>query len=99
MSEQSQLGPSDNATVMLDIGGDIGALIITTTVSMLLAEIEVSHVDADPPLIARTSQCASDGDRPGPSMRRSTQASRPGSTPCGDWTANPLTRYRSWAVK
>lgn len=48
MTEQSQLGPSDNASVMLDIGGDIGALIITTTASMLLAEIEVSHVDADP---------------------------------------------------
>jgi hypothetical protein len=47
-SEHSQLGPSENGTVMLDIGGNIGALIITTTVSMLLAEIEVSHVDADP---------------------------------------------------
>jgi hypothetical protein len=48
MSEQSQLGPSDNASVMLDIGGNIGALIITTTESMLLAEIEVSHNEADP---------------------------------------------------
>ena len=48
MTEQSQLGPSDNATVMLDIGGDLGALIITTAESLLLAEIEVSHADADP---------------------------------------------------
>src|ERR1700760_2160373 len=48
MSEQTQLGPSDNASVMLDIGGNIGALIITTAESMLLAEIEVSHTDADP---------------------------------------------------
>jgi hypothetical protein len=48
MTEQSQLGPSQNGTVLLDIGGDIGALIITTPASMLLAEIEVSHSEADP---------------------------------------------------
>ena len=48
MTEQSQLGPSQHGSVMLDIGGDIGALIITTSAEMLLAEIEVSHRDADP---------------------------------------------------
>jgi hypothetical protein len=48
MTEESQLGPSTNGSVMLDIGGNIGALIISTTESLLLAEIEVSHVDADP---------------------------------------------------
>ncbi len=47
-SEHAQLGPSENGTVMLDIGGDIGALIIVTPPSLLLAEIEVSHVEADP---------------------------------------------------
>jgi hypothetical protein len=43
--EAGQLGPSYDATVMIDIGGDVGALIITTDASMHLAEIEVSPVD------------------------------------------------------
>ena len=44
-AEQAQLGPSYDGTVLLDIGGDIGALIINTAASMHLAEIEVSPVD------------------------------------------------------
>ncbi len=45
MTEESQLGPSDDGTVVLDIGGDIGALIIYAPESMLRAEIEISPVD------------------------------------------------------
>lgn len=50
MTEQSQLGPSTDGTVVLDIGGDIGALILHTGPDLLLAEIEVSRVDGAPPL-------------------------------------------------
>lgn len=50
MTEQSQLGPSSDGTVMLDIGGDIGALILLTGPELLLAEIEISRVDGAPPL-------------------------------------------------
>ena len=46
MSETSQLGPSNDGTVMIDIGGDIGALVIMTDESLLLAEIEISPEDA-----------------------------------------------------
>jgi hypothetical protein len=42
MSEQSQLGPSQNGTVVLDIGGEIGALILLTGPDLLGAEIEIS---------------------------------------------------------
>ena len=45
MSEQSQIGASVDGTVMLDIGGDIGALIIMTPAEMLHVEIEVSPVE------------------------------------------------------
>jgi hypothetical protein len=44
-AETAQLGPSYDGTVMLDIGGDIGALIINTSADLHLAEIEVSPVD------------------------------------------------------
>ncbi|MGI8680022.1 MAG: phospholipase [Jatrophihabitans sp.] len=50
MTEQSQLGPSSDGTVMLDIGGEIGALILHTDAELLLAEIEVSRVDGEAPL-------------------------------------------------
>lgn len=50
MTEQSQLGPSTDGTVVLDIGGDIGALILHTGPDLLLAEIEISRVDGTPPL-------------------------------------------------
>ena len=43
--ESAQLGPSYDGTVMLDIGGDVGALIISTEPDLLLAEIEISPVD------------------------------------------------------
>jgi hypothetical protein len=42
MTEQSQLGPSRNGTVVLDIGGDIGALVLLTGPELLGAEIEIS---------------------------------------------------------
>ena len=42
-AETAQLGPSYDGTVMLDIGGDIGALIIHTGPDLHLAEIEVSR--------------------------------------------------------
>lgn len=42
MSEQSQLGPSMEGTVMLDIGADIGALVLHTSAAMAGAEIELS---------------------------------------------------------
>lgn len=45
MSEESQLGASGDGTVMLDIGGDIGALIIMTPAEMHRVEIELSPVD------------------------------------------------------
>ncbi len=35
---------------MLDIGGDIGALVLMTGPDLLLAEIEISRVDGQPPL-------------------------------------------------
>lgn len=42
MSEQSQLGPSEDGSVMLDIGGDIGALVLHTDAEMVKVEIEIS---------------------------------------------------------
>jgi len=42
MSEQNQLGPSRDGSVMLDIGGDIGALVLHTSAEMLGVEIEIS---------------------------------------------------------
>ncbi len=47
MDETSQLGPSYDGTVVLDIGGDIGALIIMTSPELHLAEIEVSPLEPD----------------------------------------------------
>ena len=45
--ERAQLGPSDNGSVVLDIGGDFGALILLAPESMLLDEIEISPVGRD----------------------------------------------------
>lgn len=45
MDETSQLGPSERGSVVLDIGGDIGALVLMTTPEMLGAEIEISRAD------------------------------------------------------
>lgn len=47
MSETTQLGPSSDGTVMLDIGGDIGALILMVPDTMHLAEIEISPIADD----------------------------------------------------
>lgn len=44
MTEESQLGPSDDGSVVLDIGGDVGALIIITPDAFAGSEIEVSPV-------------------------------------------------------
>ena len=38
-------GPSHQGSVMVDIGGDVGALIVHTPATLLGAEIELSHVD------------------------------------------------------
>ncbi len=48
MSEENQLGPSQDGSVMLDIGGDIGALILHTPAEMVGAEIEISPTGNDP---------------------------------------------------
>ncbi|PZS17704.1 MAG: phospholipase [Pseudonocardiales bacterium] len=47
MTEQSQLGPSYDGTVVLDIGGDIGALILHAPESLAGVEIEISPVVHD----------------------------------------------------
>lgn len=44
VTEANQLGPSYEGSVVLDIGGDIGALIIMAPQSMHHAEIELSRV-------------------------------------------------------
>lgn len=49
MSEQSQLGPSQDGTVLLDIGGDIGALVIHTPAALAGREIELSVVGSTMP--------------------------------------------------
>ncbi len=46
MSEQSQLGPSQDGSVLVDIGGDRGALVIIATEDLAGAEIEISAVDS-----------------------------------------------------
>lgn len=50
MTESGQLGPSDDASVLIDIGGDVGALIIQTGPELHLAEIEISRVDGAAPV-------------------------------------------------
>lgn len=49
MNEQDQLGPSQDGTVMLDIGGDVGALVLHAPPTMAGREIEISlAVDGSP---------------------------------------------------
>lgn len=43
-SEQAQLGPTQRGTVVLDIGGDVGSLMILTSAELAGAEIEISPV-------------------------------------------------------
>lgn len=42
MTSPEELGPSQDGTVVLDIGGDVGALVLLTGASLLGAEIEIS---------------------------------------------------------
>lgn len=46
-TEESQLGPSQDGTVMLDIGGDVGALVIQAPPAWLGLEIELSRAGTD----------------------------------------------------
>jgi hypothetical protein len=39
---ESPLGPTQDASVVLDVGGDVGALVLYTPASLLGAEIEIS---------------------------------------------------------
>ncbi len=45
--DRAQLGPSMNGTVMLDIGGDFGALMVMAPETMALGEPEISPVGDD----------------------------------------------------
>ncbi len=44
---EGRYGPTDRGSVVLDIGGDIGALILHTTAELLGAELEVSPAGVD----------------------------------------------------
>ena len=46
--DEGRHGPTDRGSVVLDIGGTIGALVLHTTVDLLGAELEVALVGADP---------------------------------------------------
>ncbi len=46
-AELAQLGPTERGTVVLDIGGDFGSLIIMTSADLAGAEIEISPVGSD----------------------------------------------------
>jgi hypothetical protein len=61
--EAQYLGPSNAGSVMLDIGGDIGALILETGPELLGAEIEISPVGQDG---ARTHIAIRERRGPGP---------------------------------
>ncbi len=45
MAEDNCLGPTRTGTVVADIGGDRGALVLYTPASLVGAEIEISPVD------------------------------------------------------
>lgn len=45
---EGTFGPTDRGSVVLDIGGDIGALILHTTSDLLGEEIEVGPADGGP---------------------------------------------------
>lgn len=47
MSEQSQLGPTQDGSVLLDIGGNIGALVLHTSAELAGVEIEISRTGDD----------------------------------------------------
>ena len=45
MTDPGELGASQDGTVILDIGGDVGALVLMTAHDLLGAEIEISPLD------------------------------------------------------
>ena len=79
---ESSPGPSGPGTVVLDIGDDVGALIVITPAAKAGEEIHVSPV-RDP--AGRTHAAVVRERRLGrpPVMRRRTRPSGPGSTPSG----------------
>lgn len=79
VGEQGQLRPSRDGEVMLDIGGNIGALIITTTPALVGAEIEVS-----PARTGATRTHVAVRERRGPSGSR--YAAIYPTLPAGDYT-------------
>lgn len=44
VAEATNLGPSYEASVVLDVGGDVGALVLYTSEVLLGAEIEISPI-------------------------------------------------------
>lgn len=48
MSEDHQLGPTHGGSVMIDIGGDMGAMVVNTPPELVREEIEISAVSPDP---------------------------------------------------
>lgn len=79
MREQDQLGPSQDGSVVLDIGGTIGALIITTLPALAGREIEIS-----PSGESSTRTHVAVRERRGPSGTR--YAAIYPSLPAGDYT-------------
>jgi hypothetical protein len=61
-AEQAQLGPTERGSVVLDIGGDIGSLMILTSSELAGAEIEISPVGHDD---ARTHIAIRERNAPG----------------------------------
>ena len=62
VEDPAQLGPSMNGTVVLDIGGDFGALMLLAPESMALAEPEISPIGND---AARTHVAIRERQGPG----------------------------------
>lgn len=48
MNEEHQLGPTSDGSVMVDIGGIMGALVIMTPSGMVGEEIEISSAGSGP---------------------------------------------------
>ena len=89
---ESSPGPSGPGSVVLDIGDDVGALIIITPAALAGEEIHVSPV-RDP--AGRTHAVVRERrlGRP-PATRRCTRPSRPGSTRSGGTQASPAGTVR-----
>lgn len=61
-AEHAQLAPSDRGSVMLDVGGDRGALVLVTDAGMLGVEIEIARADEAVP---RTHMAVRERQGPG----------------------------------